>query len=312
MNPVAWRSVHREGPSVVALGNFDGVHLGHRRLLQSLVDEGAASGLKPVLVTFEPHPRFFFKPKEAPALLTTPREKASLLSEWPIEILPLAFDADLAGLEASEFIDLFLKQRLQGKRFLLGHDHRFGKGAKGDAALVQRHVSDPARDVLILEPFRLDGETVSSSAIRAHLEAGRIEQANRLLGRSFSYSGKVIKGDGRGRQLGFPTANLDLGYPWKVMVALGVYGGWAKAEGKEYPAIANIGRHPTFGGDAVNIEVHVLDFDGNLYDGELRFDLEFAVRPEKRFPSVDALKAQIGEDIALVRERLSKNPQIRP
>jgi len=312
MNPVAWRGVHREGPSVVALGNFDGVHLGHRRLLESLVAEGAASGLKPVLVTFEPHPRFYFKPQEAPALLTTPREKMALLSQWPIEILPLAFDADLAGLEAADFIDLFLKERLQGKRFLLGHDHRFGKGAKGDASLVQRHVSDPARDVLILEPFRLDGETVSSSAIRAHLEAGRIEQANRLLGRCFSYSGKVVKGEERGRLLGFPTANLDIGYPWKVMVAFGVYGGRAFAEGKEYPAIANIGRHPTFGGDVVNIEVHVLDFTGNLYGADFRFDLEFAVRPEKRFPSVEALKAQIGEDIASVRARMAANPQNRP
>jgi riboflavin kinase/FMN adenylyltransferase len=312
MNPVAWRSVHREGPSVVALGNFDGVHLGHRRLLESLVAEGAASGLKPVLVTFEPHPRFFFRPEVAPALLTTPREKMALLSEWPIEILPLAFDADLAGLDAADFIDLFLKERLQGKRFLLGHDHRFGKGAKGDAALVQRHVSDPARDVLILEPFRLGGETVSSSAIRAHLEAGRIEQANRLLGRRFSYSGKVVKGEERGRLLGFPTANLDIGYPWKVMVAFGVYGGRAFAEGKEYPAIANIGLHPTFGGNAVNIEVHVLDFTGNLYGADFRFDLEFAVRPEKRFPSVAALKAQIGEDIASVRARMAANPQNRP
>lgn len=309
MNPVAWRSVRREGPSVVALGNFDGVHLGHRRLLECLVSEGAAADLKPVLVTFEPHPRFFFRPKEAPALLTTPREKSALLSQWPIEVLPLAFDADLAGLEAADFIELFLKERLQGKRFLLGHDHRFGKGAKGDAGLVQRHVSDPARDVLILEPFRLDGETVSSSAIRAHLEAGRIGQANRLLGRPFSYSGKVVKGDGRGRQLGFPTANLDIGYPWKVMVALGVYGGRAAVAGREYAAIANIGRHPTFGGDAVKIEVHLLDFAGNLYDEELRFELEFAVRPEMRFASMEALKAQIGEDIAAVRARLPKKPQ---
>ncbi len=312
MKPVAWASVHREAPSVIALGNFDGVHLGHRRLLESLVAEGAASGLKPVLVTFEPHPRFYFKPEVAPALLTTPREKMALLSEWPIEILPLAFDADLAGLEASDFIELFLKERLQGQRFLLGHDHRFGKGAKGDAALVQRHVSDPARDVLILEPFRLEGETVSSSAIRAHLEAGRVEQANRLLGRRFSYSGTVVKGEERGRLLGFPTANLDIGYPWKVMVAFGVYGGRAFTDGKEYPAIANIGRHPTFGGEAVHIEVHVLDFTGNLYGADFRFDLEFAVRPEKRFPSIDALKAQIGADIALVRARLGADPQNRP
>jgi riboflavin kinase/FMN adenylyltransferase len=312
MKPVAWRTVRRPGPSVVALGNFDGVHLGHRRLLETLVEEGRATGLAPVLVTFEPHPRLFFKPQEAPPLLTTPKEKAALLAEWPIEVVPLAFDADLASLPAEEFIELFLKDRLQGRRFLLGHDHRFGKGAKGDAGLLQRHVADPARDVRILEPFRLDGETVSSSAIRAHLEAGRVEQANRLLGRPFRYSGTVMTGAGRGRVLGFPTANLDIGYPWKVMVALGVYGGRAFAEGREHAAIANIGRHPTFGGDAVQIEVHLLDFAGDLYGKELRFDLEFAVRPERRFPSVDALKAQIGQDIAFTRARLSQIPQIRP
>ena len=305
MKAVPWTEVRRTDPSIVALGNFDGVHLGHRRVLETLLSQGRAAGLKPVLVTFEPHPRFFFKPQEAPALLTTPKEKAALLLEWPIEVVPLAFDAGLAGLDAADFIERFLKERLQGRRFLLGHDHRFGKGAKGDAALVQRHVPDPARDVLLLEPFKLDGETVSSSAIRAHLEAGRIEQANRLLGRPFSYSGTVVRGAGRGRTLGYPTANLDLGYPWKVMVALGVYGGRADIGGQAYPAIANIGRHPTFGGDAVQIEVHVLDFTGNLYDGELRFRLEFAVRPEQRFASVEDLKAQIARDIDFTRRRLS-------
>ena len=305
MKAVPWTEVRRTDPSIVALGNFDGVHLGHRRVLETLLSQSRAAGLKPVLVTFEPHPRFFFKPQEAPALLTTPKEKAALLLEWPIEVVPLAFDAGLAGLDAADFIERFLKERLQGRRFLLGHDHRFGKGAKGDAALVQRHVPDPARDVLLLEPFKLDGETVSSSAIRAHLEAGRIEQANRLLGRPFSCSGTVVRGAGRGRTLDYPTANLDLGYPWKVMVALGVYGGRADIGGQAYPAIANIGRHPTVGGDAVQIEVHVLDFTGNLYDGELRFRLEFAVRPEQRFASVEDLKAQIARDIDFTRRRLS-------
>lgn len=316
MKPISWREAESAEPSVIALGNFDGVHLGHRRLLESLVAEGRASGLKPVLVTFEPHPRFFFRPKEAPALLTTPAEKLGLLSQWPIEVVPLAFDADLAGLPAEDFIELFLKARLQGRRFLLGHDHRFGKGAKGDAALLQHHVPDPDRDVRILEPYRLDGETVSSSAIRAHLEAGRVEQANRLLGRAFGYEGTVIRGDGRGRGLGFPTANLDPGYPWKVRVALGVYGGRAETGGREHLAIANIGRRPTFGGDAVQIEVHLLDFEGDLYGKGLRFRLECAVRSERRFPSIEALKAQIGEDIALTRARLSgsapfssQNPQ---
>jgi riboflavin kinase/FMN adenylyltransferase len=305
MNPVAWDSVRLAEPSMVALGNFDGVHLGHRRVLETLVAESAAAGLKPVLVTFEPHPRFFFKPREAPPLLTTPKEKMALLSQWPIEVIPLAFDADLAGLEAADFVRLFLQDRLQGRRFLLGHDHRFGKGAKGDAALVRSMVADPQRDVRILEPYRLDGETVSSSAIRAHLEAGRIEKANRLLGRSFGYSGIVVKGDGRGHALGFPTANLDLGYPWKVMVSFGVYGGWAETQGRGYAAIANIGKHPTFGGDAVKIEIHLLDFTEDLYGKELAFRLEFAVRPERRFPSVEELRAQIARDIEATRARLS-------
>lgn len=304
MTPIAWNSVARTEPCMVALGNFDGVHLGHHRILETLLQESRVSGLNPVIVTFEPHPRYFFKPAEKPSLLSTPAEKAALLSEWPVEVISLTFDAGLAGLPAEAFIEDFLKTRLRGRRFLLGHDHRFGKGAKGDAALVQRHVEDPARDVLIVEPFRLDGETVSSSAIRVHLEAARIDQANRLLGRAFSYSGTVVRGDGRGRTLGFPTANLEVGYPWKALAALGVYGGRAIVQGKELKAIANIGRHPTFGGDAVKIEVHILDFQGDLYDGSLTFKMDCTVRPERKFPSVEALREQIGHDIAFVRNKL--------
>jgi riboflavin kinase/FMN adenylyltransferase len=302
-----WKDVRRQDPCVVALGNFDGVHLGHRHILESLLREGAASGLAPVLVTFEPHPRYFFKPQEKPSLLTTPWEKLALLREWPVEVIPLAFDRDLADLEADAFIQNFLEDRLQGRRFLLGHDHRFGKGARGDAALLQRHVRDPQADVIILEPFQWQGEVVSSSAIRAHLEAGRIERANTLLGRPFSYAGKVVRGDGRGRGLGFPTANLDLGYPFKAMAALGVYGGKAIVEGKEVPAIANIGTRPTFGGEELKIEVHLLDFDRDLYDTWLEFKLLFHVRSERKFPSIQDLRRQVELDIAETRRRLG-NP----
>jgi riboflavin kinase/FMN adenylyltransferase len=303
---VPWRQVRRQGGCVVALGNFDGVHLGHRRVLESLLRESASSGLAPVLVTFDPHPRYFFKPEEKPSLLSTPAEKLALLREWPIEVIPLAFDRDLAGLTAEDFIESFLKDRLGGRRFLLGHDHRFGKGAQGDARLLKSHVQDPDRDVLILEPLQLNGEVVSSSAVRAHLEAARIEQANALLGRPFSYTGIVIRGDGRGKGLGFPTANIDLGYPFKAMVALGVYGGIAMVDGREHSAIANIGRHPTFGGTALKIEVHILDFDRDLYGQAIEFRLLFHVRPERKFPSVESLRAQVEADIANTRERLQK------
>ncbi len=303
---VAWTEVRRQDPCIVALGNFDGVHLGHRQILESLVKESAASGLAPVLVTFEPHPRYFFQPQAKPSLLTTPWEKLALLKQWPVEVIPLAFTRDLAELEAEDFIEGFLKDRLQGRRFLLGHDHRFGKGARGDAALLQMHVQDPRRDVLILEPFQLDAEVISSSAIRIHLENARIEAANRLLGRPFSYSGKVVRGDGRGRGLGFPTANLDPGYAFKAMVALGVYGGEARVRGREVSAIANIGKHPTFGGEALKIEVHLLDFDQDIYDEVVEFGLLFHVRPERKFPSVAELRAQVEKDIAQTRLILNR------
>ena len=158
-------------PSIVALGNFDGVHLGHRRILETLLFESRATGLDPVIVTFEPHPRYYFKPQEKPSLLTTPGEKLQLLKHWPVEVALLTFDQALAELEPEDFIQVFLKERIQGVRFLLGHDHRFGKRARGDVDMLRAHAAHPDQNVIMLEPFRLDGEVVSSSAIRSHLES---------------------------------------------------------------------------------------------------------------------------------------------
>jgi riboflavin kinase/FMN adenylyltransferase len=303
---VAWRDVRRATPAVVALGNFDGVHLGHARILDALVAESRSAGLDPVLVTFEPHPRHFFRPGEPQSLLATPSEKLALLRRWPVEVVALAFDADLAGLPAEAFAEEFLLGRLQGRRFLLGHDHRFGKGARGDAALLRSRTPDPARDVVILEPLVKDGEVVSSSAIRAWLEAGRVDRAANLLGRPFSYAGTVTRGEGRGRALGYPTANLDTRFAHKALVARGVYGGKAWLEdGKAYPALANIGVNPTFDGTAIKIEVHLLDFARDLYGRWIEFALHFHIRPEMRFPSADALKARIATDIGYYRDRLA-------
>lgn len=307
---IRWREVHRATPAMVALGNFDGVHLGHARILDDLVAAGRAASLDPVIVTFDPHPRYYFKPDEKPSLLTTPEEKATLLRRWPVEVLSLAFDTDLAGLEAEVFVREFLQKGVRAERYLLGHDHRFGRGAHGDAALLRSMTPDPERDVVILEPLRREGEVISSSAIRAHLEAGRVEQANALLGHAFTYSGTVVEGDRRGRQLGFPTANLDIAYPYKAKVAHGVYAGWARRVDSSAspvpgrPAIANIGVNPTFGGTAARIEVHLLDFSGDLYGKTLSFELRFQVRPERKFPSLDALRGQIALDIEGVRGRL--------
>lgn len=306
LKTLSWRDVRRSRPAVAALGNFDGVHLGHAHILDSLVSESRASGLDPVVITFDPHPRHYFKPLEKPALLSTPAEKLALIKQWPVEVIPLAFNPDLASLEAEAFIADFLQDRVMGRRFLLGHDHRFGRGARGDAAMLKTMTSDPLRDVIMLEPLVRDGEVVSSSAIRAHLDAGRVEKAKSLLGRAYSYSGKVTRGESRGGKLGFPTANLETPFPYKALVAHGVYGGTARWQGKEYPAIANIGINPTFGGTALKIEVHILDFNQDVYGDWMEFDLGFHIRPELKFSSVEALKAQIALDIQAVRNQLGR------
>ena len=295
--------------SMISLGNFDGVHCGHRKILETLVLESHRSNLDPILLTFEPHPRYYFRPDEKPSLLTTPREKIELLQAWPIEVIPLAFDKALAELEPEDFITHFLQERLQGERFLFGHDHRFGKGARGDLALMRKMIPNPDENVLMLPPLKMDGEVVSSSAIRMALDSADIVKVNGLLGRPFSYMGQVIRGDGRGTILGFPTANLDLGYSNKAVVAYGVYGGRAflKSTGEEFIAIANIGRTPTFAGQEQKIEVHLLNFDGHLYDQELRFDLHFHIRPEIKFPSIEALKHQIGQDITKLHQMIGQN-----
>lgn len=307
LTALSWSDVRRLKPSIVALGNFDGVHLGHARILDALVSEGHTASLDPIVVTFEPHPRYFFKPQEKPSLLTTPWEKWEQLKKWPVTVVSLAFNKALAELQPEAFIKEFLQDRLMGHRFLLGHDHRFGKGASGDFALLQAHVTDANRDVTVLEPYRLNEEVVSSSAIRIHLEASRLENANRLLGRPFSYLGKVVRGEGRGRGLGFATANLELDYPYKAVVAYGVYGGKARVNGKEYTAVTNIGKNPTFAGQTQKIEVHILDLDLDLYGEWLEFDLHLHIRPEFKFASVEELKRQIAQDVNTTRVYFSSN-----
>lgn len=304
-----WQSIQRHCPALVALGNFDGVHLGHQHILKTLVAESAKSGLDPVLITFDPHPKYYFNPKEKASQLTTPKEKLEILKTWPIEVLSLIFNSSLAELEPEDFIELFLKEKLKGEKFLLGHDHRFGKRARGNVSLLRNHVQNPNLDVIILEPFKYQNEVVSSSAIRAHLENAEIERANQLLGRPYTYQGKVITGDARGRTLGFPTANLNLGSEHKAPVRFGVYGGKVQVQGQEFLGVANIGVSPTFNDQGleskIKIEVHILDFDEDIYDQEVEFSFIFAIRPEIKFPSLEALKNQIMQDIDETRKQIS-------
>ena len=292
------QSLSHAKPAAVALGNFDGVHLGHRRILKELQEDAKLRGLDAVALTFDPHPRHFLYPDQKAPLLTPLREKETLLRDCGVEPATLVFNSELANLSAADFASEVLIRRLHGELFLLGPGHRFGHKAKGDIALLRSILgADRVREI----PPVIDetGELISSSTIRRYLEAGQVEHANRMLGRPYRLCGEVVHGQERGKQLGFPTANIKLEDERKAMPAFGVYGGTAFIGNKKFSAIGNIGLRPTFAGiKAPSVEVHVIGLDEDLYGQQMVFELLHYLRPEKAFDSLESLRAQISSDVA--------------
>ena len=300
-----WKDLSRQKPTAIALGNFDGVHLGHRRLLQALREESESRGLEPLALTFDPHPRHFLSPDQKAPLLTPLEEKESLIRECGVTAITLAFDSELAGVSAEHFVREVLVQRLRGALFFLGPGHRFGKGAGGNAESLRASVGnsseDPVRETIPVVDET--GEIISSSSIRRHLEAGHLDLANRMLGRPYCLRGVVVHGSERGREIGFPTANLGLEDERKALPAFGVYGGAVRYAGRTVAAIGNIGLRPTFSGDArPSVEVHLPGVDENLYGKEMTFELNHYLRPERKFDSIEALRTQIFEDVEFFRK----------
>jgi riboflavin kinase/FMN adenylyltransferase len=290
-------------PAVVALGVFDGVHLGHRAILDAAVSRAREAATRSVACTFDPHPREVLHPGRAPFVITTLDERLALIGETGIEAaVVLRFTPELAAMEPEAFVTDVLLGRLHAREVVVGVSHRFGKGAKGDAGMLQALGRELGFSAHIVEPLSIGGVLVSSTAVRGALEQGDVAGATRLLGRPYTVVGQVVQGDGRGRTIGFPTANLALERP--LLVPAGVYACRASLGGAEHPAVTNIGVRPTFGRNALAVEVHILDFSGDLYG--LRMALEFRdrLRDEQRFESVDALKAQIARDVASARQRL--------
>lgn len=292
-----WEDIRLAKPSAITLGNFDGVHLGHKHVLHRLIRLAGERRLEPVVLTFEPHPRHVFRPDDPFSRLASPAEKAQWLAQYPVQVFTLRFDKALAAISAESFARDLLLGHMQGQLFLLGHDHRFGAGAKGNADLL-RTLSQPDWVIEENEPVHVGGEVVSSSLIRAHLEQGRLQQANALLGRPFSYSGQVRPGAGRARQMQVPTANVHTGCPEKVRVASGVYFGVATWQNQQKPALGNIGFSPTFGEQPHKVEVHIPGFAGDLYGQDLQFELLKFHRPERRFANIEELKGQIQSDLS--------------
>lgn len=283
---------------VLAIGNFDGVHLGHRALLERLTAEARRLGLPPAVMTFEPHPRELFTPEQAPARLTSLREKLALLEGCGVEeVYLLHFSRKLAGLTAEEFIDRVLVRGLAVRHLMIGDDFRFGKGRAGDFAMLQSAGQRHGFSVEAMHTIEINGERVSSSAVRDALGAGDLEHAARLLGRPYCISGRVVHGDKIGRKLGFPTANIQL--KRKRVALTGVFAATVSGIDKRHlPGAASLGVRPTLGaGLRPVLEVHLFDFDREIYGAHVTVHLLHKLRDEAKYDSFEALTAQIARDV---------------
>ena len=299
--------------AVVALGNFDGVHLGHRALIGE-ARAMAEDGNRPLAaLVFEPHPREVFRPNDEPFRLTPFRAKAHLLSQEGIDFLiVLTFDAELSGKSPQDFVLDVLVNELRVHHVVVGHDFRFGKRRAGDVTVLSYMGEMEGFDVTALAPVSAGKEKISSSEIRAALKAGHPEEAARLLGHWWSVEGHVAPGDKRGRTLGFPTANLKL--ERTLQPAFGVYAVRARIQGddKVYDGVANFGLRPMFALSSALLEVHLFDFDGELYGEILEVQLIAYLRGEAKFASVDALKAAMGADCEIAKAVLKQASEVPP
>jgi riboflavin kinase/FMN adenylyltransferase len=293
-------------PSVLAIGNFDGLHLGHRALLERLTDKARALALPASVMTFEPHPRELFAPEQAPARLTSLREKLGLLASCGVERTYVChFNRKLAALSADEFVERLLVRGLAVRHLIIGDDFRFGRGRGGDFALLQQAGVEHHFGVEAMHTIDLDGERVSSSAVRETLANGDLEHAARLLGRPYNISGRVVHGDKIGRRLGFPTANVQL--KRKRLPLAGVFAVRVSGVGvRDLAGAASLGVRPTLGdGLKPVLEVHLLDFAREIYGSHVTVHFLHKLRDEAKYPSLAALTAQIERDVAATRNYLA-------
>lgn len=294
----------RATPCAATIGSFDGVHLGHRAMLGELQARAAERGLPAVVITFARHPRLLFDAHRSSFLLSDNREKVALLESSGADYcVMLDFDAEMASMSAEQFMKDILCEKLGVKLLCVGYDHHFGK-PRTDEGFEQYAEYGRAlgMELFMASPFFIDDIAVSSSKVRRALSAGDISLAKMLLGYDYSFSGSVTHGAGIGRSLGFPTANILLHDDMKLLPADGVYAVHLFFDGKEHKAIMNIGVKPTIGENlARTVEVHVLDFSGDLYGKDVVVSLLCRVRGEMTFENVEALRCQISHDVQFVR-----------
>lgn len=281
---------------LLTIGVFDGVHVGHKYLISQLRERAEQEDLLSGVVTFRQHPREVLSQETPLPFLTSLDQRVELLKNEGIDdVIPLSFTTELAGLSASEFVNL-LQERLRMHGMLVGPDFALGRNREGSQDALRNLGQELGFSVTVIAPIKINGEIVSSTAIRNALADGNMKRVHNLLGRFFSLQGRVTTGAGRGAGLGFPTANLDIDSK-QALPAEGVYATWAYIENNAYQSMTNIGKRPTFGNNERTIEVYLLNYQQDIYGSELRIDIAERLRDEKRFDSVEELKKQIAEDV---------------
>jgi len=291
------------GPSHATIGSFDGIHRGHQALLKPLIAGAHAAGAASVLVTFEPHPRCVIDPDHCPPLLTTLEEKTWLLDQLGLDhIVVIPFTPQVAALSATAFMERLLRG-IEIRRIVVGENHRFGHGQRGDPAFLRKLGARHGFAVDVAPTVLRGREPISSSRIRRLVLLGQVRAAAQLLGRDYLIRSTVEHGAKRGRQLGFPTANLAIA-PNKLLPANGIYAARVDLEDVTYSGALSVGFRPTFGGSSVTVEVFILDFDADIYGRLLTVWFVQRLRGEKRFASVPALQQQMARDVENARRIL--------
>jgi riboflavin kinase/FMN adenylyltransferase len=283
--------------SIVTIGTFDGVHLGHQQILKQLIDTSRKSKLKSVLLTFFPHPRMVLQPDISMRLIQTIQEREKALQKTGLDYLVIhPFSTEFSRLSADDYVKQILVEQLNVRKVVVGYDHRFGRNRTASLEDMYHYADIHEFEVIEINAEKIESTAVSSTKIRKAIDEGNIELANTYLGHSFTIEGMVIDGDKRGRELSYPTANIDLQNQHKIVPKQGVYLVKSKLKGRVVYGMMNIGTKPTFDTTMPSIEVHFLDWNGNLYGQAVQVELLKWVREERKFNTVEELQTQIQAD----------------
>lgn len=291
-------------PSVVVLGNFDGIHIGHRKLICKALELSRKLGLKSLVLTFDPHPSFVLANKEPVDLIYLSCEKERLLSNIDI-FIEYPYDLVTAKMTPEDFVEKVICKQLNAKFIVVGKDYRFGHKRKGDIKLLEKLSSEYGYELITIQKIAYDNNIVSSTWIRQEIKEGNIELANKLLGVNFSITGKVVEGKKNGRKFGFPTANI-IPHRCKILPPNGVYYSNIYVNNKKYDSITNVGVNPTLNGQEKVVETHILGFDEDIYGQVVVVEFIKFIRREKKFDSINELKKEISNNIKYVMTLIDK------